>query len=349
MCIAILKTIDGVVTKEQLENSYKKNKDGCGYTYVDNFGNIQVYKSMSFPIFYEKLMGALAEFGSTSPFIIHFRIATEGGINLDNCHPFMVTPSTVFCHNGMIGGLRKEAGYSDTRIFNLDVLKNLDGNFQDSPAIMKLLELSIGNSKLIFLNDDYSFNIVAEKKGDWVNGTWFSNTGYKTVKPPVTTGYGTGYWDATTQQWVAKPMKKNLSEMKKDLAVYEKRCKGNSSVMYGDSYIDYWIKKSDALRAEIKKEESKCKIVALPKTAPPRNFATCMYCEEVEVRSDMHPYHYEDGDEPDLYCTQCIELLIDSEVLDIDDVPTYLEHLDRDTVLDQEETLGSLYCNGLPY
>ena len=311
MCIAILKTIGGTITKEQLDNSYKKNPDGCGFSYVDENNKLVIYKEMVYTSFYKKLMESFDLYGSSSPFIIHFRIATEGGINLDNCHPFYVSDDTVFCHNGIISGLRKESGYSDTRIFNEDVLKNLDKDFQSNDGIMRLLDLSIGYSKLIFINKDKSYSLVGEEKGEWVNGVWFSNSGYKEEKRVVKYGSYNMEWNAKERKW---------EENRREFTPQVKS--------HGSAFVTYKKKQEEKVKLiEVKREKKK-------KKEREREWEHCMYCEELDQKKYMHLYTYEG--ESDWYCEGCVELMLDNELIDRRDVPTYFTAEEK-VELDKEE------------
>jgi hypothetical protein len=113
--------------------------------------------------------------------LLHFRISTHGGINIENCHPFKVNKSLAFIHNGIIDtDIIK--GKSDTNSFNELVLKELPKDFYKQQSIMDLMEYRIGYSKLVFLDGMNNYAIVGEHKGKWDNGNWYSNESYKPSK-----------------------------------------------------------------------------------------------------------------------------------------------------------------------
>jgi hypothetical protein len=126
--------------------------------------------------------------------IVHFRIKTHGPIDLTNCHPFNINETFGFAHNGIISGFG-DAKVSDTIVFNEEVLQPLVKKYGTDvmfePAIKLLIEAKIGYSKLIFLDNEGSWDIFNEHKGVWDHGIWYSNTSYKptpisVVKPKVT-------------------------------------------------------------------------------------------------------------------------------------------------------------------
>jgi len=141
---------------------------------------IIVKKEMkSFEKFYEYITEA-SQYDSAV--VIHFRIATSGGINEYNCHPFKVHKNLYFCHNGILDiDVPSGSKENDTQIFNNNLMKPLPYNFYKNNAIMNMIEYTIGfGNKFVFLDDNGDYFILNEKAGEWSNkGAWFSNTSYK--------------------------------------------------------------------------------------------------------------------------------------------------------------------------
>ena len=69
---------------------------------------------------------------------------------------------------------------SDTMMFNREILQQLPNNFIQNNSIIRLIEESIGNSKLVFLNNIGIFRIANEDKGHWSKDgqIWYSNHSY---------------------------------------------------------------------------------------------------------------------------------------------------------------------------
>lgn len=202
MCIAIAKKAGAIITDDILERCFKKNQDGCGFSYIDQGGRLRVNKSLVFDRFHADYRAAEA-LNPRSPFLIHFRIKTHGTVDLDNCHPFMIDENHVFIHNGVISKVPNHASMSDTRVFNQQILQQLPRGWFSNPAIKVMLEDYIGYSKLVILKRNGEINIINEKSGFWEGDVWYSNSGYKEYTPIVKTQ--TTYTDGATyhgkQRW----------------------------------------------------------------------------------------------------------------------------------------------------
>jgi glutamine amidotransferase len=182
MCIAIYKPAGKIIDRDTLHRCYLKNKDGCGFAYFKSDGELVILKSMSFNGFYEdyELHSVV---NADRPFLIHFRIATHGTVDIYNCHPFQVDDNHVMIHNGIIHNVRKcpDKLRSDTQMFVDDILKELPEQWMFNSGITNLIEDYIGASKVVVLAADDSVTIYNEKKGEWSDDVWYSNGGYKEV------------------------------------------------------------------------------------------------------------------------------------------------------------------------
>jgi hypothetical protein len=178
-----------MLSGNKFNQCWKHNSDGGGYSFI-NRGTLELKRGF----FDRKEM--LAAYRSDrkehfdSPFLLHFRIATQGDISEQNTHPFRVRPDLVMAHNGHIMGHR-HAIKSDTHVFVLDVLRKLPDNFENHDAILELLDGYIGSDKMVFLRADGKAMIMNEGWGKWDKngGCWFSNDSYK--KRKYTTSYTT--------------------------------------------------------------------------------------------------------------------------------------------------------------
>jgi predicted glutamine amidotransferase len=181
MCIIILNKSEKV-SKSNFQNSLESNPDGFGMAHATKYGKIEIFKSMSLnhKSLYSKYVKAFEDRNRIGDILLHFRISTCGGINLENTHPFHISKDLIFCHNGIINGYgtKKE---NDTRHFGRDILSHISENdlFFNS-AIKKLIENRIGHSKLVFLNSSGESKIYGENLGLWeCDGNWYSNTSYQ--------------------------------------------------------------------------------------------------------------------------------------------------------------------------
>ena len=181
MCIAILNT-KGTISKEILQNCWNNNKDGAGIIYTTLNNELKIFKEMTnFDKFYNEYKKVRKQ-NKESNFVIHFRIATSGKIDLNNCHPFKVNKNLAFVHNGMIDIEPMNSNVSDTYTFNEAIIKNLGNNFLYNEAIIRLIESYIGYSKLIFLNSFNEATIINEDLGHWNGNNWYSNNSYEDKK-----------------------------------------------------------------------------------------------------------------------------------------------------------------------
>lgn len=201
MCIAIYHDQRCPLTESEFENSWRANPDGGGFVYFDENNELVIKKSMDKNEMKKKYYDAIEKYSETSPFAVHFRIATHGGVNIDNVHPFRANAHTVVMHNGIIPVLMdKGEKRSDTRVFVDEYMSRLPKGWLDDEYIVDMTEEFIGSSKLIIMTNDPRLRsylyILNEKQGHWSESgtTWYSNKSYCTYKPQ-TTKYSLSSWD----------------------------------------------------------------------------------------------------------------------------------------------------------
>lgn len=178
MCIIAIQPLGVKIKESTLRNCWNANKDGAGIMYVEN-GKLIVNKVMTS---FEEFMKIKRHADKMqSNIVMHFRIATSGGINERNCHPFKVNNDLYFCHNGILDiDVPLNSNINDTQIFNNSFMKGLPNNFVQNDSIMNLIEYTIGNrNKFVFMDSSGQFYILNENAGTWENGAWYSNSSYK--------------------------------------------------------------------------------------------------------------------------------------------------------------------------
>lgn len=185
MCIAILNN-GNIISEDNFKLSLKNNPDGFGMSYIEG-NKLCVFRSLS-----ADFKGLYARYkkifkSSNKPILLHFRIGTSGGINLENCHPFYIDKETVFCHNGIIDNYGT-AIMSDTREFNRDILSAFNSKeLFNNIALKELISTYIGYSKFILFNSAGEFVIYNEDLGHWDNNNnWFSNSSYLPYDSKIT-------------------------------------------------------------------------------------------------------------------------------------------------------------------
>jgi len=253
MCIAILNNSHSPIKKATLKNCFNNNDDGAGYVFSKD-NKLQFKKGFfTFKSFWNSYNRDMIE--NKNPITaIHFRITTHGKTNADNCHPFQVNKKLGFIHNGIIQMVSTDAKRSDTNMFNEKLLKQLPSNFIRNSAIMNLIEESIGQSKLVFLDNEGRYVIANESLGHWVDNVWYSNDSYikcntyygqysyygvpaytKSNKPKsLTTGYFTGMNKSSK---LPKPRKTQCTECKSPLYTHYEKNNGLCTTCNTGDYI----------------------------------------------------------------------------------------------------------------
>lgn len=130
MCIIIAKPIGANLPPiEHIRQSFNNNSHGFACMWVNKKEKIEHYKTMSLLkciSFYKYLLEDKEKWKGI-PMTFHFRLATHGSKNIQNCHAFMDDCKTVgFQHNGVLG---------------LDVPKGMD--ITDSEYFFKFLFLPL--------------------------------------------------------------------------------------------------------------------------------------------------------------------------------------------------------------
>lgn len=173
MCLAIYKPAGKNVPEDHLEEGFQSNRDGAGFAYVEN-GIVRYMKGFfDYKTFLENYKERVKD---EYPAVIHFRWATVGEKNTDNCHPFEAGNGGVLVHNGpQIQKLGDEVN-SDSRVFAERIIQPM------TPEVIttakEVLEGYLGYNKVVLLYADQVI-ILNEDAGVWDDGIWYSNDGYR--------------------------------------------------------------------------------------------------------------------------------------------------------------------------
>jgi hypothetical protein len=127
-----------------LKRAYVGNPDGVGIAWFA--GEWQVWRSVdaSWREVAERLCGLDA-----ARFIVHFRWATHGGVELENCHPFQVGPQSFLFHNGSFAGVSDEESDTGQVAGRMATIVANGGRLADAWRLLKLL--ADGNRLLLTL------------------------------------------------------------------------------------------------------------------------------------------------------------------------------------------------------
>jgi len=204
MCILVIKKAGAVMpSKETLRICYTNNPDGAGFMWLRQDGQMEGYKGyFDFEEWYSAITAC--KFTKKDMVFFHTRIATHGGINQQNCHPFPISTkdedlqalhfvsSIAMAHNGVIHGLPEMKHLSDTQMFiklilaDPAILNNLD-----SPGINYLINDHVEGSRVAVMKEG---KLYLYGKFEDVNGVLYSNSSYKPYSYPKvkTKGYTKG-------------------------------------------------------------------------------------------------------------------------------------------------------------
>lgn len=181
MCVAIYKPKKAnLPSLEILKQCWDANPDGTGFAMrADGEYAIEIHKGYmtwkQFVTAYEKYH--LADF--TGDLLLHFRIATHGGISPGLTHPFSLTKDVkllkhtnvktnyALIHNGMLP-IEPEGNISDT----MEFCRRLAPLYQNIPAALNLIEGMAGNNKIAVMTRD---NVHLFGEWECIDGVYFSN------------------------------------------------------------------------------------------------------------------------------------------------------------------------------
>lgn len=184
MCIIIVKPEnEKLPAKSIIENCFDSNPDGAGFMYADN-GQVHISKGfMKLKTFYQ----ALGNIDLSLPMVLHFRIATAGGISQHNCHPFPLSNDVHslkalnidsdigIAHNGIIN-IKEETKLSDTQTYIKNILYPLRDQIDLEP-FQNMISLSANSSKFAIMKNSGSIILLGDFTKD--NGIYYSNSSYK--------------------------------------------------------------------------------------------------------------------------------------------------------------------------
>ena len=225
MCVIAYKPLNtAFMSKGTLEECFRNNPDGAGFMFTAN-GKVHIRKGfMNFNDFWSALKAVRTQYGDNIPYVMHFRISTQAGINQHCCHPYPLSDNMEnlkklsckanigIAHNGIIHLTSDGAkDYNDTMKFITDyvtlLIKRVD--WWKNPNIAKALKELCG-SKLAILGTDNHVELI----GDFVKdkGCYYSNTTYQKPKVKYTfypSDLRRGYYDEW--DWYYDPKSKKYT------------------------------------------------------------------------------------------------------------------------------------------
>lgn len=189
MCLLIASPEGRKIPHKHLRVGYASNPQGAGFCYAKE-GKIFIEKGF---FTFDSFIKAFGKINGKYPALIHFRWATSGGTNTENCHPWEIDENHAMAHNGILWEFDKlNPQKSDTGNFVDFVFKPM---FAANPTQYKenfvkyLISESIGKgNKIAILSSAGEVTIYNEESGNWSGGNWYSNYDYLPAKVTSNTG-----------------------------------------------------------------------------------------------------------------------------------------------------------------
>ena len=179
MCIAILKTKKGVITDNELRNSFNNNSDGAGIAYTKN-NELRIVKGIFNVETFIKTVRQAEELADNN-ILIHCRIGTSGKKDKNNTHPFLINNNICLIHNGILDvHVPKGSEINDTQIFINKFMRGIKNEtILRNKTYQNAIEELIGyNNKFVIMNNKGEFIIMNEEAGNWEKGVWYSNNSH---------------------------------------------------------------------------------------------------------------------------------------------------------------------------
>lgn len=198
MCIILgkLKGQDDF-TLEQINNAMSNNSDGSSITIIDNGKLLAMFKSVEqdkFLSYRSSIMEQYKDKWKDFDVIYHFRIATNGSVCNDNCHPFE-NKHNILWHNGVIS----EFSADKTRVDSEQFLNKYFTHNKFSKEYFEKTCDRASSSKFVVFNKDTGTIYYSKNFKVLEDGKIASNDTYTYKYEPVTyksySGYFSDYYD----------------------------------------------------------------------------------------------------------------------------------------------------------
>ena len=176
MCVIIHKPVGVTVPSSLLEQAAFDNPHGWGVMVPKPRGGISIYRGFKT----RDVMRVVDRIGPDRACTVHLRIATHGGINHANLHPFDFNGGRyALVHNGIIRVPIRNDERSDTWHFTHDIIAPmLKGKPElfESPEFPEIVEHVAGDgNKVVILRDDGAQVTAGWSDGTEYLGLWLSN------------------------------------------------------------------------------------------------------------------------------------------------------------------------------
>lgn len=182
MCLAILIPKNHKLPREHAEIGFLRNSQGAGFAYAED-GKVHIRKGFfRFDEFWSEF--DVIQRSNNGPFLVHFRVATCGPVNEDNCHPWAIDDRQAFIHNGTINEFATNcSNISDTGNFVNILLKPLLAGKDKifiQPWFIWLLNHGVPSfNKFAMIDGDGQIAVYNTKNWTLFAGIYYSNHSFE--------------------------------------------------------------------------------------------------------------------------------------------------------------------------
>lgn len=178
MCLLVHQSKGVSFTDAFLQDVYGKNEDGLGIMYAED-NKVHVYKCL--PANAQDFVDFYNKHAAKRECVWHARMKTHGDIDMDNCHPYMVTDDIWLSHNGVLStGNNADPSKSDTWHFIKNVLRpalSMDPDLMVSKDWLSFIGNLIGSgNKFGLVRSDGKTAVINRGSGVEYMQSWLSNT-----------------------------------------------------------------------------------------------------------------------------------------------------------------------------
>jgi hypothetical protein len=156
-----------------MKNCYDNNYDGAGMAWAGP-GGLAVRKGY---FSWKELWEDMREL-EEHPVVLHCRLATQGSVKADNCHPFLLENGVAAAHNGMLRAKPLKPDMTDSESFAIRFIEPWTSRELRDRRVLRALEALISPGTMVMLDESGEFLFLNKEAGVESGGVWFSNNGF---------------------------------------------------------------------------------------------------------------------------------------------------------------------------
>lgn len=170
MCLIIHQQAGDRLTRDEVIDIYRRNRDGFGVMWIDR--GVQIWKTL--PADADEAWKAY-EWLAGYECVLHWRMATHGAVTVPNAHPHVVVENEIaLVHNGVFSQFGSKES-SDTVEFTQHLQTFVSQpEHLTQPDVAEYLDKLVTGSSVVFATPS-GFRRIG-RAGVTVGGRWYSNT-----------------------------------------------------------------------------------------------------------------------------------------------------------------------------